>query len=165
MLLARDSREEGDPFEEMADIGIRPHLCTACIKFGGVKGLFEPYEQMLENTLMELVKDVRDDREKDVGIGKTFPKEVRYRLHSCLVACLCELDGGCVSQSDDAKGGCHITEGEVFVFFSDLVGRNVGCDRLATLDTRYENLFRIISRKRGIDWMGSKGPAITWVHR
>jgi hypothetical protein len=69
VLLASNTIEIRDTIHEEANIMVRGKTAATGIDFCFAADLFQPRDEVLDDSLIELVKNVRGDGAKDIGVG------------------------------------------------------------------------------------------------
>jgi len=86
MFMARDMEEAGYALEKVANVVIWGHSTTPGINFGCTNGSGNPANKVFEDTLVELVKNIRHNGVKDMGVGKVDPEGFNDGFDACCKA-------------------------------------------------------------------------------
>jgi hypothetical protein len=86
VFLPTDTRKGGHTIGEHADIIVWGKTSATGIDLVGSIGSFDPVEQILEDTLIKLVEDIRGYRAVDMDKRETTPEWMKHRLDAQLQA-------------------------------------------------------------------------------
>ena len=86
MLGAGHTRQMCDTFHEKAYVVVRWQAAAAGIDFGLPKSLGNPRNNMFQNALIDLMKDVRRDGFVDVQERQMLPERILYGFDTDILA-------------------------------------------------------------------------------
>lgn len=113
----------------------------------------KPGYQVLDDALIEIVKNIWGNRLVDINKWEVFPEWMLYWLDASFFACLCKLCrflsyGIECLQNLPKFSGCSNT-----IRITKLITRCRTCWTLSIFDSNHKNLFHIITDEGGINGM------------
>jgi hypothetical protein len=166
MLMARDMRKECNALWKERNAVIWWNDLTSCVDFRRPKSTCtrDPLDEMLHNTLKQLMKYVGSDGDVDVYKRQRFPEWFVYRLDVHAFTSCMKSANIAVSKSVGIKRLVEIT-GWIAVVFAQLTSGNSTLRTPPVECTSYQGLLRVIANENGEDGVAPSPDPIATCHR
>lgn len=162
MFLASNSLKRSDALQEESDLVVRRETSTAGIQFLRAICSFKPTEDMLDDTLMKLMQDVRSDGQEDVDVGELLPERMSYRLDACVATCPGECGRSVVSLPERSEDVGKVTQCAIRIcVVSDVCRSDVALGTGGILAAGDEQLLGVVTNVHREDWVASPCNSIT----
>ena len=139
------------------------HSPAACVDFIPAKGGEDPVGKVFDETLVELMEDVRSNGTENVDIGKVFPKGMIDRLDSGIETSACKVPQVRISSVKGFKN-CHQVPGFLDIAISQFIFTSWASWTIPVLQACHKNLLRVIACEYSKDRMASMNVSIACCH-
>ena len=162
MFLAGDPLKRGNSFQKESNLMVWRETSTAGIQFLRAIGSFKPTEDVLDDTLMKLMQNVRSDGQEHVDIGQLLPERMSYRLDPRLATRAGERSRSVVNLpkcGEDIRQATQCTIGICVI--SNVSGSDVALGAGPVLAAGHKQLLGVITDVHGEDRVASLSNSVT----